>query len=170
MKRAFGIIQGMSDIASGQFAGWLVFGLMCLVLVEVFNRYVLGSALGIGDEMGGYLMVAITFIGLAYAWKEKAHIRIEVVVSRLSPKLRNSVRLATLTLATAFVPGLLWGSIYLVNYSYDKGSTSQTWLLIPWVWPQSALVIGFSLLFLQMIVTLIRAITAIRTGKGEESQ
>ena len=170
MKRVFGIIEGVSDIASGQFAGWLVFGLMCLVLVEVFARYVLGSAMGIADEIGAYLFVAITLIGLAYTWKKKGHTRIEFVVKMLSPKLRNRVRLATLILATAFIPVLLWGSIDVVIYSYSTWSRSQTWLRIPWIYPQTALIIGFSILLLQAIVQLSRTITAARTGKGDESR
>ncbi len=169
MKRVFGIIEGVSDIASGQFAGWLVFGLMCMVLVEVFSRYVLGSAIGL-DEIGGYLFVAITLIGLAFTWKEKGHTRIEFVVNMLSPKLRNRVRLATLILATAFIPVLLWGSIDVVMYSYTTWSRSQTWLRIPWVYPQTALIIGFSILLLQMIVELSRTIATARTGEGEESR
>lgn len=169
MKRVFSIIEGVSDIASGHFAGWLVFGLMCMVLVEVFSRYVLGSAIGL-DEIGGYLFVAITLIGLAYTWKEKGHTRIEFVVNMFSPKLRNRVRLATLILATAFIPVLLWGSIDVVMYSYTTGSRSQTWLRIPWIYPQTALVIGFSILLLQMIVELIRTIATARTGEGEESR
>jgi len=170
MKRVFGIIEGMSDIVSGQFAGWLVFGLMCLVLVEVFTRYVIGLSMGLADEIGGYLFVAITLIGLAYTLKEKGHTRIEFVVNMLSPKLRNRVRVATLILATAFIPVLLWGSIDAVMYSYSVWSRSQTWLRTPWVWPQTALIIGFSLLFFQTIVELSRAIATARTGKGEESQ
>ena len=59
---------------------------MVMLLVEVLTRYILRSPLSIAEEMGGYLLVSITFMGLAYTWKEKGHVRVTLIFSRLPEK------------------------------------------------------------------------------------
>ena len=86
IHKAVAVIEKMVDILSGHLQGWIIFFLMVMVLVEVLTRYVLQSPLSIADEMGGYLLVSITFVGLAYTWKEKGHVRVELLINKINPK------------------------------------------------------------------------------------
>ena len=168
MKRTVRIIERISEIGSGRASAWIIFGLMWLVLAEVFTRYVLGKAIGIADEVGGYVFVVITMLGLAYTWKEKGHTRIEFMVNLLSPKIRRRIRLGTLILAIVFIPILIWASTLAVTYSFVHETKSQTWLRAPLAWPQLFLVIGLTMLFLQVATELARAIKAALRGEGEK--
>src|SRR5687768_18126276 len=60
--------------------------------------YVLRNPLILSDELGGYALVAISCLGLAYCAMERGHIRITFVVERLSPRTAGWTRLATLAL------------------------------------------------------------------------
>ena len=147
----------------------IVFALMFLVLAEVFSRYVIGSAMGISDEIGGYVFVVIVMLGLAYTWKEKGHTRIEFMVNLLPPKIRQRVRMGMLILAVVFIPILIWSSTDMVIYSFAHGTKSQTWLRTPLAWPQLFMVIGLILLFWQVVIEATQAIKAAVSGEGGQS-
>ena len=100
-------IEKLIDILSGRLQAAVVFLLMIMLLVEVLTRYILNSPLSIAEEMGGYLLVSITFMGLAYTWKEKGHVRVTLLMSRLPRRLARSIRFFTLILATVFTVPLI---------------------------------------------------------------
>ncbi len=166
IKRAIRAIDVVS-VASGHVLGWLVFLMMCMVLVEVVTRYVMQSPLAIADEMGGYMLVAITFLGLAYTWRDRAHVRVEFVVNHLSPRAQCWLRVLTVTVAAVFAVLLIVASWRFVSFTIQFGVRSGSWLRIPMKWPQMVLVVGSVLLFLEVFADLLRTLEAARTGEGE---
>jgi TRAP-type C4-dicarboxylate transport system permease small subunit len=141
--------------------------LMFMILVEVLTRYVLQSPLSIAEEYGGYMLVAITFLGLGYTWKERGHVRVEWVINTLSLKVQSWLRLITLIMATAFALIMIKASYDLVSYSYLFGTRSGSWLRTPLIWPQIVLIIGAVLLFIQLIAELIRAVGNLKKAGRE---
>ena len=147
--------------------GWLLMVLMFMILVEVLTRYILQSPLSIAEEYGGYMLVAITFLGLGYTWKERGHVRVEWVINALSLKVQSWLRLITLIMATAFALIMIKASYDLVSYSYLFGTRSGSWLRTPLIWPQIVLIIGAVLLFIQLIAELIRAVGNLKKAGRE---
>jgi len=139
--------------------GWLIFLLMALILVEVFTRYVLPSApLAVADEMGGYALVAVTYLGLGYTWKEGGHVRVEFLVNALPQGTQRFLRLVTLVLATLLSAVMIVASYQLINLTILFGDRSGSWLRVPLQWPQLSLIIGSVLLFLQQLAELVKAV------------
>ena len=167
MNRFFRVIERISDILGGYVPAGIVVILMSMVLIEVLTRYILRSPLIIADEMGAYMLVFIAFMGLAYTWKEKGHIRIEFIISRVSVKVRKWLRLVTLGMALAFSPVIVKACYDLVDYSFTFHQRSGTWLMTPLVWPQMALLVGSILVSLQILVEFIKALRVFRVP-GEE--
>ena len=159
-------IEKMTDVLSGQLQAGIIFFLMVMLLVEVLTRYILRSPLSIADEMGGYLLVAITFMGLAYTWKEKGHVRVSLLISRLPHKLAYLLRIITLILATLFTIPLMKACYDLISDSLLFESRSGSWLRTPLAYPQTILLIGAIMLFLQLVAEIIKA--TIAPGKSEE--
>ena len=166
MRRFRRVTEVLVNIASKEFSMWLVFITMCIIVVDVFTRYILKSPLGISTEMGGYAGIAIVFMGLAYTWKAKSHIRVLFVVDKLPAKARNWLRVVTLVMAAAVTVALIIGAFDLLAYSFSVGARSGTHLNILLQWPRLVLPIGAMLVFFQIIVNLIDAVGAIRTPKG----
>ncbi|MDP2931426.1 MAG: TRAP transporter small permease [Chloroflexota bacterium] len=162
MSRLIRIIETISDVASGHFTGWVVVVMMLLVMVEVVTRYVLQQALAISDEYSAYMLVAISFMGLAYVSRQKSQIRIEVVTSKLRPKVKKWLRLVTLAIGVAFFIILTRASYDLVMYSISHGARSGSWLRTPLVGPQLFMFIGGILICLQIIVEFIYAVRALK--------
>ncbi len=153
-------IEKLIDVLSGRLQAVVIFLLMVMLLVEVLTRYILHSPLSIAEEIGGYLLVSITFMGLAYTWKEKGHVRVTLLISRLPERLARSIRFFTLILATVFTVPLIKACYDLLMDSMLFESRSGSWLRTPLVYPQTILLVGAVLLFLQLLVEIIKAIIA----------
>src|SRR5512143_3177488 len=69
-------------------AMWGVFAMMVLVVVDVGMRALIGQSTLIADELGGYLLVLIGYLGMAEAYKLVRHSTVEILAWRL----RHSVR------------------------------------------------------------------------------
>lgn len=165
-QKIINIIEKVSDVISGYFQAAMIFLLMVMLLLEVLTRYVLNAPLSISEELGGYMLVAITFIGLAYTWKEKGHVRVVLLVSRLPEKIKQWLRLATLLIAVAFCFPLIKACYDLLQDSLLFEARSGSWLRTPLVYPQTILIIGAILLLLQLIAEVIKAIIALKIPKG----
>lgn len=168
MRKITSILDSITDVISGHLQGILIFLLMVMVLVEVLTRYIMQSPLSIADEMGGYFLVSITFLGLAYTWKEKGHVRVELVTNLLPEKLQSFARFITLLIATIFCFPMIAASYSLIQDSLLFGVRSGSWMRTPMVYPQSLLLIGSVLLLLQFISEIIKAILVFKTGAEEK--
>ena len=162
LQKVVNIIEKLTDILSGRLQAAIIFLLMVMLLVEVLTRYILRSPLSIAEEMGGYLLVYISFMGLAYTWKEKGHVRVTLLFSRLPQKVARPIRFVTLILATAFTLPLIKACYDLLVDSLFFESRSGSWLRTPLVYPQTILLVGAVLLFLQLVVEIIKAIIAMK--------
>lgn len=102
MRKLVAVIEAITNVVSGHLPAWTVFVLMVMVLFEVITRYVMQAPLSIADEMGGFMLVGITFLGLAYTWKERGHVSVEIVTNILPPKVKQWARFITLLMALVF--------------------------------------------------------------------
>jgi TRAP-type C4-dicarboxylate transport system permease small subunit len=167
MRRFVQVIETVNDFLSGKVQGVILFLLMCLVLVDVATRYLLQNPLSIAEEYGAYMLVAITSMGLAFTWKEKTHVRIELLVDRLPLRAQRVLRLITLLMAFLFTLFLIPASYQLVSFSFMFGTRSGGWLRTPIAWPQITILIGALLLFFQLMVEIIKAVKALQGDKKE---
>ena len=167
VKYLEGVLDSVVKLG-GLASGWLVSIMVVLVFTEAFSRYVFGQPLGVADEFGGYIFVAVSFLGAAYTWKEKGHVRITALVSRLPAKVANPLRLVTLVLVTVSILGLCWSSYNFIIISFKFHVASDTWLHFPMQGPHMVLPIGFALLLLVLFLDIGRAIRNIRAGKNVE--
>lgn len=161
------VIDRMSDLIGGYLMGWLLVVMMLMILVEVLTRYIFQSPMSIAEEYGGYMMVAITFLGLGFAWKEKSHVRVEMAVNMLPLRLQQWMRLVSLIFAIGFALVLIKGSFDMVSQTQMFGERSDTWLRTPLMWPQMVLVIGSFMLLLQLMAQLIKAALVLKTGNPD---
>jgi len=147
-------------------AGWAVPVMIVLIMFEVFNRYVLGQSPMVADEFSGYLLVVLAYLGVAYTWKEKGHIRITALVSRLPHKTRSYIRLMTMVLTFAFSVLLTLSSYNYLATSFQIKMKSPSVWLTPLQWPQMAIPIGFTILTILTLISVIEAISTVRSGRS----
>lgn len=73
----------------------LIVALSVVVPVGVFYRYVLNAALSWTDEIGGTLLVWITFLGAVVALDRGTHLDMDLFAARVSPRVRAILRAIT---------------------------------------------------------------------------
>jgi TRAP-type C4-dicarboxylate transport system permease small subunit len=167
MKRVGFIIERIVDLG-GYLSGWLVPCMMILVALEVFMRYVLRQPPMVADEFSAYMLVALSYLGLAYTWRQKGHVRITLLVSRLPSRVASWARLMVLIVVLIFLIGLTGAGYKMVMYALKIDLRSETWLIFPLFWPQVTVFIGFILLTLMLVVEIARAIVKMRAGENVE--
>lgn len=154
---------------AGFAAGLVLLAIVGLTMVEVISRYVLERPLILSDELGGYAMVAISFLGLAYCARDENHIRITFLVGKLPTQVSNPVRLITIFLSLAFVVIAAWVSWQFLADSFARDMRSNSLLMTPLKWPQMAMPVGLSLFGLLLLARLIQGIRDFAAGRAVES-
>ena len=169
MKQVSTIIEKIANFF-GHLSGWLVPLMMTLVAVEVFMRYVLHDPAMVADEFSAYMLVALSYLGLAYTWRQGGHVRITLLVSRLPPKVASWIRLMVLIMIFIFMVGITLAGYEMIIYALQIDLRSDTWLTFPLFWPQLTVFIGFLLLTLTLPIEIARVIVKIRAGENVEGQ
>ena len=150
---------------AGYLAGLVLLGIILLTMAEVVSRYVLRNPLILSDELGGYALVAISCLGLAYCGMEKGHIRITFIVERFDPRTAGWIRVVTLALGFVFVAVAAWVSWQFLADSFTRNMRSNSMLMTPLKWPQMALPVGFTLFAVVMLAQLVKAVRDLRAGR-----
>lgn len=66
-----------------------------LVFLNVVLRYGFNSSINITEEVSRYLFVWLSFLGAILAFSENQHVRVTVLVEKLSPLKQHLLRLVT---------------------------------------------------------------------------
>ena len=91
---------------------FIMFSLTVIVFTQVLLRYVIRTSLPWTEEMARYLFVWLVFISTSVCVKKQAHLGIDFLVIRLSPKVQRHLYTLSLVLSLAF-------SIVVVHKGYD---------------------------------------------------
>ncbi len=148
----------------GLLGAYLVLPLIVCACFEVFARYVLGSPTIWAFELGYMLTGANFLLGMAFALRERAHIRIEVLYQYFPEWLRTLSD--SLTYLIIIAPISAWLSLGLYDYALSayvsgEGTGASAWN--PVIWPfRVSFVVAFGLLCLQAIAELLRCMLVFR--------
>ena len=147
----------------------LIFASLCvttttlLVLMNVFLRYFMNTGIYWSEEVATMCFVWCIFVGSASAYKNGAHLGVDLLVKKLPKVPRAIVKIIVDILLIAINGYILYLSIKFVSTSYQKPTAV---LAISSAWVSSSLIVGFGLTTIYAIRDLIRDI--VKTVKGEE--
>lgn len=144
----------------------LVFYVMLVVTmaVEVIRRELFAYSSIWGEEIVRYSFIYLAWIGAAAAVKERAHIRIDVVMHYLNPRLKALLYIfGDLVMFVVACIALYW-SFESVHVSAKFGSVTDG-LRISKVWFLMAVPVGFTLIIWRLLQSFRRDLHALRTGE-----
>jgi len=142
---------------AGMLSSLLIFVSFCLMIFAIFQRYFLNTPLKWGDEMLGYLLVAIVMSGVAEALRRGDHVAIDLLTSFFGIKVRALLTYLSYTAVLAFAVIFGISADEVVRFSYGFGSFSPGYLEAPMWIPQSTMIAGSVLLGLGALAGLIRS-------------
>lgn len=145
---------------SGYLAAVFLAAIAITIILQVIGRRV-GFTVD-ATEIAGFCMAASTFFALAHTFKRGSHVRVTLLVTRLTGRARQGLE-ALCCLVAALIAGYAaWHAILLVLQSWQFGDISPGLLAIPFWIPQSAMAAGLLLL----VVALLDEALAILRGRA----
>jgi TRAP-type mannitol/chloroaromatic compound transport system permease small subunit len=81
------LVDALNDW-TGYFVGWLCSGLIGVVCVDVFMRYVLDRTVLAVQELEWHLVAVIFLMGAAYTFKHDRHVRVDIIYAGRSKSWR----------------------------------------------------------------------------------
>lgn len=147
----------------GRFAYWLVLVMTLISAANALSRYGLNVSSNAWLEIQWYLFSAIFLLGAGYAMLKNAHVRIDIVAARLSPRTTAWIEIIGIVVFLAPVCWIFldfgWAMFY-ESFAMKEMSTDAGGLLR---WPVKLLVpLGFGLLALQALSELIKRVAFLR--------
>lgn len=136
--------------------------LVLLVGAEAIVRNVFHSSLQAVDEVGGYLLVTITFVGLAVGEAADAFHRVQLVLAHLSRRAQARMLLLYDYLCLLCMLIILWQLLQLVIESWHSGDVAPTILATPLWLAQLPMPIGGGLACGAIIRTIIHRHRALK--------
>lgn len=135
--------------------GWFLILISIMICIEVLMRKVFNHSLQGVDEYGGYALALTAALGLAYAFYEGTHIKIDVLVRLLPRHFRiGSSLLAQVTLFS-IAAFFAYRTVLHAFESWELMAFANTPLRTPLYIPQGIWAAGFCLFMLVLAVRLL---------------
>lgn len=122
----------------------LISAMSLLIGVQVFMRYAMSASLSWSEELSRYLFIWLTYLGVAFAVRRDAHIRVTMLVSIFPPRLQLATRILTHVIFAGFAAFVMYQGWFMVERTFRFGQTSAS-LGIPMGFVYLAPVTGFAL-------------------------
>ncbi|WP_097803397.1 TRAP transporter small permease [Pelagimonas varians] len=138
--------------------------LVATMAVEVLRREVFSYSSIWGEEIVRYSFIYLAWIGAAAAVKERAHIRIDVIMHYLGPRTKALLYIFGDIVMFLVAIVALQSSFEAVHVSAKFGSVTDG-LRISKVWFLMAVPAGFTLIIWRLLQSFRRDFHSLRTGK-----
>ena len=116
--------------------------MLIVIGVDILTRSLFNFSFEISDELGGYMLVVITFVSLSVCQINDSFHHVELVQSRLSPFARAVSHVIFNLLSLTFCILLLWQLVRFEIASFRSGDHAPTYLATPLWLPQLAMMLG----------------------------
>lgn len=162
MSKAIKVLDKIEDVVLV-----LMFAVMVLVIFfQVIMRYIFNNSLPWSEELGKFLFVWISWIGISIGHRRGEHIKIELLTGKLPYKAAQICNMLSelvviwICAVTAYYGVIMTISQNHVNYAGIKISMS---------WGYVSVTVGCVLMVLRCIIAFVQSIQHIKRGKPPET-
>lgn len=143
--------------------GILLMGL--ILFYEVVMRYFLNSPTIWAQEVSIYIFMWTMLAGAAYTLHVDKHVRIDLLLMKLSPRTQKIMEFLTSIVGMVFSAFVTYQAYGMIAASFRYGKLSATPLRVPLWIPQTSMLIGFALLTLEFLFITNRKYSEISGNK-----
>jgi TRAP-type mannitol/chloroaromatic compound transport system permease small subunit len=153
-------IEAVSRVV-GRFAMYMIFVMIGILLYSSISKTFFLPALWT-LELAQFLMVAYYLLGGGYSMQLDAHVRMDLLYGRWSPRGKAFTDSITAFCLVFYLALLLWGSLSSTQYALQYGETSySSWS--PYMAPiKIVMVCGIFLMLLQAVATFFKDLAKVR--------
>lgn len=161
-------LVGAACAAGGVLAGVCMNALVAVVLAEMLARNLFNVSFGFVLDLGGWLFVGVSFLALGWVMRERAHIRLTLLLDSLTPGRRLRLSLAADLFSLGFCVFFLVSIWRNLAQAYRTGVTAPSALDVP-LYPVWIIVLaGTALLAAQLALDLVANARALRSGDAPQ--
>ncbi len=137
--------------------------IVAVIFIEVVRRFVFNYSSIWGEETARYAFIYLVWIGAAAAVRDRAHIRIDVLLQLMRPRLRAAMFLLGDLLMGLFAIVVFYFSVKFFMTAIQFGSVIEG-LRVMRAWVLFAVPFGFALVLLRVAQSIILDLSALRAG------
>lgn len=134
------------------------------VFMEVVRRSLLSYSSIWAEEIARYAFIYIAWIGASSAIKERAHIRIDVILNLLSQRMKSIVYIFGDIITLILAVLAIYMSMESVLNSIHFGSVTHG-LRISQAWFLAAVPLGFLMMFFRLLQSIRRDWSDLKAGR-----
>lgn len=159
-----GVLRKLDDNAE-RYIMLVCYIFCCFVIVqEVIRRFVFNYSSAWAEETARYAFIYLGWIGAAYAVKERAHIKFDVLLNALPKRVHGYVYVFAEVCTIAFACVALYYSMHTIRQLLQfEGATPV--LRVNKAWFEAAVPIGFALVILRSVQGIRRDVADLRAGR-----
>jgi TRAP-type C4-dicarboxylate transport system permease small subunit len=161
------VSSGPSQIENGSelLCSLFLMAMIVLIAAEAIARNVFATSLQVTDEIGGYLLVAMTFISMSVAEAHGAFHRVELIQARVGKTVRMISQIVFDLMSLGASALVTWQLTRLTINSWRAEDVAPTPLQTPLWLPQSTMAIGMALLCFALLRTIIAKAKRLRGSR-----
>ena len=141
-----------------------------LVTAEVFLRKLLNVSIGGADEIAGYAFGVATALALSYALFERAHIRVDALMSAIPKALHGIINLFGMIMLIGFAAVVVYNVWSMVGDTLANGSRSITPMRVPLALPQIPWLLGWLFFVFSGVLLCLVALKRMIAGDIDGTQ
>jgi C4-dicarboxylate transporter, DctQ subunit len=147
----------------------LILGLTFIVGADITLRYLFNRPLGWVKEVSEYILVGLGFLIAAWILKDDAHVKMDLVLNKVSFKTQTMLNIITSGISTVIVVIVTWFGLRVTIAFYQTKLVAPSVLEPPkWILV-TPMVVGSFLLALQFIRRTLGFILAWKEKGGQRS-
>ena len=150
-------VEKVSEL-SGSIASYMIMVLIAFLTINVIMRYFLRRPFAFTEEITGYLLTFIVFIGLAYTMMVGAHVITNLLVRHLSDRAQERLVVIRNFVGVIFAILLTISAWELMIKNYVRKTIVFGALETPVWMPNIIFVVGATLFLFEMIVVFIKSV------------
>jgi TRAP-type C4-dicarboxylate transport system permease small subunit len=128
----------------------LLSAMSLIIGVQIFMRYIVQSSLAWSEELARYLFIWVSYIGVSYAVKKHAHIRIEAAVLLMPKRIHKYIYILSNIVFLVFAVMVVKEGFVLSMKIFKFGQSSPA-MGIPMGYIYLAPTVGFFLVFIRLV-------------------
>jgi TRAP-type C4-dicarboxylate transport system permease small subunit len=151
-------------------SGWAFILCAFFITFDVIARRFFGFSSQSTTELTGYALAFGISWALAHTLSTRAHVRIDMLINYLPPKVRYPMHLLSLAALAVFVSFVAKGAVDLVDESVLFNATDISLLRTPLWIPQSLWAFGIVIFLVLILLMLLESTLLVIAGRGAEAE
>lgn len=135
-----------------------------VIVIEVLRRFVLDFSSLWGEEAARYAFIYLGWVGASYAVKQRAHIRVDILLHLLPRRWHGWLYLFGELCTLVFAGFALYWSLHTINTMLEFNALAPA-LRVSQAWFEAAVPLGFAMMVVRVLQSAWRDIQDIRAGR-----